>query len=224
MTEQPARTTCVMPHHDDPRRALTGALICGKHDRGIRTDLEDIEHLFPLLDDVLEPGSVQADELMRYSPNIDPPTPVRLDVVALRDHRTTWDASADPDAVDVLGVLAGWATIVREERNLATPDGRATVLGETGTLRVHHDWVTAQPWVDEYAKDVHRAALAVRHACGEYDRSTRVGNCSRQLDEAVCGGPLYPDRYGLMRVRCARCGETWDEDDLERLGLVLGSA
>lgn len=217
----PKWTACIMRHRD-PRRALSGALLCGKHERDLLEDLRDLTDLYPLLDHVLEPGSVQADELVRYGRQVDPPAAARLDVVALRDQRTTWDPGADPDAVDILGVLGGWARILREERQLADPD-TATVTSEAAALRTHHEWIITQPWVDEYATEVHRAALAVRHACGEYERSDRVGTCTIPTDDGTCGGPLYPDRYGLMRVRCARCGETWDEDDLRRLGLILDS-
>lgn len=69
----------------------------------------------------------------------------------------------------------------------------------------------------------HRAAQALRHVCGEHE-GRPVGRCQIAFDDdTTCGGPLFPDRYGLMRVHCARCGETWDQDDLRRLGLVLES-
>lgn len=218
----PTWKACVL-RHAEPRRALTGALVCGKHNRDLVEDLDDLALLYPLLEEVLEPGSVTADELVRYSRRIDPPAPVRLEVVALRDARTTWDAGSDPDAVDVIGVLGSWATVVREERGLVTPTARATLTSELATLRAHHEWAIDQPWIDEYAKDVHRAVRAVRHACGEYDAEP-VGRCPRPTEDGSCDGRLYPDRAGAMRVRCAQCGETWDEGDLARLGLVLDSS
>ncbi len=219
-------TACVMPQHGDQRRrAVNGTLLCRRHDDALREDLEDIGLLYALLPHVAEPGSVVIDELTRYAKRPDPAAPVRLEVVALTDSRTTWDPS-QPDAVDVLGVLTSWATIVRDEQHLADT-GRATIASELATLRTHHDFVIAQAWVDEYTREIHRSALALRHACGEYDRAVQVGSCPLvqpgAAGDGVCGGRLYPDRYGLMRVRCVRCGETWDEDDLRRLGLVLES-
>lgn len=211
---------CIL-RHDPPRRAQTGSLICTKHDHALRDDLRDIEILYALLDHVTEPGSVIADELIRYAKRPDPAAPMRLEVAVLRDQRTTWDIS-QPDSVSILAVVAGWATIVREDKRLTAPD-HATITSEVGTLRVQHDYATAQDWVDEYAKDIHRAAQALRHVCGEHDGQP-VGRCQiLNHDEQPCDGPLFPDRYGLMRVRCARCGETWDQDDLRRLGLVLDS-
>lgn len=226
---------CILPHPEQPRRALDIALICRKHERAILEDLTDLATLYALLDDVIEPGSVVADELVRYAKRPDPAAPMRLEIAVLRDTRTTWDLS-DPDSLSVLETLTGWATIVREEMRLSV-GGRATVISEVGVLRVQHDFVIAQAWVDDYAKDIHRAATAVRHACGEYDRAADVGSCPvvHQVDDVirdgeivpgrakVCGGRLFPDRYGLMRVRCSRCGEVWDEDELRRLGLVLES-
>lgn len=227
-------TVCVL-RHTSPKRAIAAALVCGSHDRAIREDLTDIGLLYALLDDVSEPGSVVMDDLVRYAKRPDPPAPVRLEVATLRDTRTTWDVS-DPDALSVLATLAGWAEIVRDDMRLtATP--RATVASELAVLTRQHDFVIAQAWVDDYAKDVHRVAAALRHACGEFDRSPSVGRCPvPPSDDAIrgalehgrpapppCDGPLFPDRYGLMRVRCARCGEVWDEDDLRRLGLVLES-
>lgn len=211
---------CVL-RHDKPRRALPAALVCAKHDQALRDDLRDIEILYALLDHVVEPGSVVADELIRYAKRPDPAAPIRLEVAVLRDTRTTWDPS-QADAVSILAVVTGWATIVREDQRLTAPD-HATITSEVSTLRVQHDYATAQDWVDEYAKDIHRAAQALRHVCGEHEGQP-VGRCQTLTDDdQPCGGPLFPDRYGLMRVRCARCGETWDQDDLRRLGLVLDS-
>lgn len=242
-------TRCVL-RHDKPRRALPAALVCAKHDQALRDDLRDIEILYALLDHVVEPGSVVADELIRYAKRPDPAAPIRLEVAVLRDTRTTWDPS-QADAVSVLAVVAGWATIVREDQRLTAPP-HATITSEVSTLRVQHDYATAQDWVDEYAKDIHRAAQALRHVCGEHEGQpvgrctvqitgcpgsalcscgchdgsgnpcTMPGGCGTQL-LGTCNGPIFPDRYGLMRVRCARCGETWDQDDLRRLGLVLDS-
>lgn len=211
---------CVL-RHDKPRRALPAALVCAKHDQALRDDLRDIEILYALLDHVVEPGSVVADELIRYAKRPDPAAPIRLEVAVLRDTRTTWDPS-QADAVSILAVVTGWATIVREDQRLTAPD-HATITSEVSTLRVQHDYATAQDWVDEYAKDIHRAAQALRHVCGEHEGQP-VGRCQVTHDDGTsCDGPLFPDRYGLMRVRCARCGETWDQDDLRRLGLVLDS-
>lgn len=211
---------CVL-RHDKPRRAQTGSLICTKHDHALRDDLRDIEILYALLDHVTEPGSVVMDELVRYAKRPDPAAPMRLEVAVLRDQRTTWDVN-QPDAVSVLAVITSWATIVRDDMRL-TPPAQATLTSELGTLRAQHDYVTAQAWVDEYAREIHRAAQALRHVCGEHDGQP-VGRCQViHDDDTECGGPLFPDRYGLMRVRCARCGETWDQDDLRRLGLLLES-
>lgn len=240
---------CVL-RHDKPRRALAGTHLCAKHDRDLQDDLRDIELLYALLDDITEPGSVIADELVRYAKRPDPAAPMRLEVAVLRDQRTTWDLN-QPDAVSVLAVVTDWATIIREDLRLTAPT-EATIASEVGTLRVQHDYATAQPWVDDYAKDIHRAAQALRHVCGEHEGQP-VGRCTVQTTgcpgPAMCGcgchdgtgnpctlpggcgtqvlgtcdGPIFPDRYGLMRVRCARCGETWDQDDLRRLGLVLES-
>lgn len=212
---------CVL-RHDKPRRVIRAAHICAKHDRDLRDDLRDIELLYTLLDDITEPGSVVVDELVRYAKRPDPQAPVRLEVVVLRDMRTSWSAHGDPDAVSILSVVADWATVVREDMRLTAPE-RATIASEVTTLRVQHDYAIAQAWVDDYAQDIHRAAQALRHVCGEHEGSP-VGRCQVvQDDQTTCGGPLFPDRYGLMRVRCARCGETWDEDELRRLGLVLES-
>lgn len=215
MTEE--HRTCVL----DKRRALPTAMLCARHDLGLREDLHDIPTLYALLDDVTEPGSVVMDELTRYQKRPEAPAPVRLEVVTLRDQRTTWDPS-NPDALSVLATVGSWSQIVREDLRLSTPD-HATVLGEMGVLTTHHDFVIAQAWVDDYLKEMHRVAAALRHTCGEYERSPSVGRCPVMDDDTACGGPLFPDRYGMLRVRCARCGEVWDEAELRRLGLVLES-
>lgn len=241
---------CVM-RHEKPRRAMRAAHLCAKHDHDLRDDLRDIEVLYALLDDVTEPGSVVVDELVRYAKRPDPQAPIRLEVANLRDQRTKWTPTGDPDAVSILTVVTDWATVVREDMRLTAP-ASATITSEVATLTTQHDFVIAQAWVDDYARDIHRAAQALRHVCGEHDGTpvgrcavpitgcpgpdvcacgchdgtgnpcTMAGGCGTQV-LGTCGGPLFPDRYGLMRVRCARCGETWDEDELRRLGLVLES-
>lgn len=217
MHQQPTR--CAL----DNRPALHPSLICRRHDLGLREDLRDVAALYPLLDDVTEPGSVVVDELTRYSKRPDPPAPVRLEVVTLTDTRTTWDPN-DPDAVSVFGTLTSWADVIRDEQRLSTQPN-ATVTSELNVLVTQHDHATSQPWVDDYVRDIHRVAQALRHACGENDQTPAVGRCpvTHENTDTPCSGPLYADRYGLMRVRCARCGEVWDEDDLRRLGLVLTS-
>jgi hypothetical protein len=198
-----------------PKRAEPGLMLCQRHVDTIRYDLADIELLYALLDDVIEPGSVQSDELVRYQKRLEPPVPLRLEVVTLRDKRTHTDPRHD--AIAVLAILDSWLRVVLEERQLTTAADTLTAV--ISLLNRHAEWIAAQPFADDYASEVHTAATALRHVCGEYDHQHSVGKCP-VLD---CDGLLYADRYGAMAVTCRACGEHWGETELRRLGLVIGA-
>ena len=200
------------------RQAINQSLLCGRHYSSLWTCLSDIELLYPLLNFVIEPGSTKTEELIRYSKQPDPAAPIRLEVALLRDNRTKYDPK-NPDAVSIYGIANTWAELVREQRQLsATPN--STVLAEIGLLIRHLSWIANQPWIRDFDRDLRIAANAIRHACGEFDHRTPVGKCAVIYNETECDGPLYPD-MSWTGVHCARCGETWNDLDLERLGLTL---
>lgn len=207
-------------------------LLCARHAHTLRTWLVDVVEAYALLDFVIEPGSVQtgSDSVKRRRSDEAPP-PIRLDVAALRDRRNL-AAVRGGDIPSVLGVMASWAGLVREERHLATPATAATVAGEAEVLSVHLDWICAQPWVDELHRELKQLRAPLLAAIGEPPRKP-IGNCpvvliglAEEAGEVVewrrtCDGPLYPDRWGAMRVHCASCGEEWGEEFIRRAAEIV---
>lgn len=212
--------TCLLPHKD-PRTPARGLLICPGHRRWLADTLADIVETTALLPAFLEPGSSVDDGRQVKSKRVDPPAPIRLDVVSLADRRTVH--RHDGDIYPVLAVLESWARLVREERDLARPANPATILGEANLLVIHLDWIAAQPFVDELASELRQVKSSLHAAIGDH-APRPVGTCPViHPDTGQCAGPLYQDRYGRLSVTCRRCGETWGETELRRLGLVIGA-
>ena len=210
-------TNCLLPHRD-PKSAVDGTLVCPGHTRWLRESIDDVVITYALLPDFYEPGTAIDDGHQVKGKRVDPPAPVRLDVVALLDRRTI--ARHPGDLVPVLAILEAWARLVREERNLQACQRRATVTSEAGTLIAHLGWIITQPFVDELAKELRECKSALHSAIGDH-APRPVGRCPVvHPDSGECDGPLYQDRYGGMSVTCRKCGETWGETELRRLGLM----
>ena len=208
---------CVLPHRE-PKGAVHGSLVCPGHARWLHSTLVDIVDSYALLPHFYEPGTAVDDGQQVRGKRIDPPAPVRLDVVALLDRRTV--ARYPGDIIPVLAVLESWARMVREERQIQAPKARATVTSEAALLAKHLPWILEQPWVDELAKEIRDVKSALHSAIGDH-APRPVGTCPVvHPDAGECGGKLFQDRYGGMSVTCRRCGETWGETELRRLGLM----
>ena len=212
-----AETNCVLPHRD-PKTAANGTLVCPGHTRWLTESIDDVVVTYALLPHFYEPGTAIDDGQQVRGKRVDPPAPVRLDVVALLDKRTI--ARHPGDIVPVLAILEAWARLIREERQLQPCRRHATVTSEAGTLLAHIDWIICQPWVDDLAREIREVKSALHSAIGDH-APRPVGTCPVvHPDTGECNGKLYQDRYGGMSVTCRRCGETWGETELRRLGLM----
>ena len=204
---------CIL-RHDKPTRATHGHL-CAGHAQRILDTLDQIADWWAMLDEVIEPGSTQNARGRR----IDAPAPLRLDVVAVRDHRTI--AITDGDLMPVLAVIGEWARLVREDRHLDAPTTPATLTSEASVLRAHHEWIVTQDWVDDYLQELGACARCLRNVVG-IQGPISVGPCPLHHDTGPCPGRLYQDRWGGLGVSCNHCHAHWDDHDLRRLGLVIG--
>ena len=212
-------TNCIL-HHREPKLPLPGSYLCRGHATWLVESLLDVVEIAALLVEFTEPGTAVDDGRQVRGKRVDPPAPVRLDVIALSDRRTIWQSEGD--IVPVLAVLESWARMVREERDLQA-DGVATITGEAMLLHAHRDWIGAQPWVDELVRELRDVRSALHNAIGDHAPRS-VGACPVvDPDHGECGGRLYQDRYGRLSVTCRKCGETWGETELRRLGLVIGA-
>lgn len=121
-------------------------------------------------------------------------------------HDDEHDAGSDR-LMSILGVLNGWARVVREERGLTEPD-RITVTGERATLTRHLEWIAAQPFIDETYAEVRRLVASLKDLNGTQDEKP-VGKCYLPSDTGICEGPIWVDD-AAGHAHCGRCRETWD--------------
>ena len=213
------KSNCVVCRRET--KQADNGLLCRSHDAWLRHVVADIFDAYALLPHFFEPGTAVDDGRQVKGTRIDPPAPIRLDVVALLDRRTKRLHPGDP--VPVLGIVETWAELVCEERGIQRKPGPVYLSGVLGVLERHHDWIVQQAWVDEYARELRECRAALNSAIGDHAPRS-VGRCPvLSSDDTECNGPLHQDRYGRLSVTCARCGAIWGEDDLRRLGLVLGA-
>ena len=194
--------TCIGRHDDDPPLATHGMLCARCHGRLARC-LADISALWPLLDELLIPGS-NGNGGTRGKPGSRPACD--LDVADLRDTRGTVHAE-----------VSGWARIVIEERQLSARP--LDVDQAARLLAIHINWISEQPWADEALAELHDAAYAIRRACRDLP-DPPIGTCpdiDPRGETDRCGGPLrWIDGY----VQCSRCDGRWDSSSLIYLGRV----
>lgn len=212
----PNQTLCELPHRE-PKATHRGR-VCDHHHRWIGYTLTDIAETSALLPHFIEPGTALDDGRQVHGKRVDPPAPLRLDVVALNDRRTI--ARFPGDLIPVLAILETWAQLVRDTRQLQTPTQPVTILRETATLHRNLDWLITQEWIADLATELRDIKAALHSAIGDH-APRPVGVCPiHHPDTGECGGKLYQDRYGGMSVTCRKCGETWGETELRRLGLM----
>lgn len=205
-------TTCLI-NHREPAQAADGLHVCLRHYTQIPRWLDDILDGWAMLPMFLLPGS-SADNANHRGKQVDAAAPVNLAVVSLWDRRT---APGNP-----LETIESWARLVREDRNLTTPTTPANLFGEISLLKAHNEWLCAQPFVDEYHAELKERRREIRLVVGE-PTPVSVGRCPIVDAAGACNGRLYQDRWSYLAVACGRCGTRWEEDDLRRLGLVLGA-
>lgn len=204
---------CVMPHSKTTVDAMIGgAYICRSHYQRIEKALVDIAVLHRMLGAMLEPGSQgKFDEAEpRRGGQGEPPAPIRLDAVVLRDPRSKWaDADGHSGPRATISVVSSWARLVREERELSDPLTTPTVETEVHLLVDHLEWVVRQAYVDEFASEVNDALKALQRVTAYVPERVRVGSCPQQLEDgSTCGGPLYATPTG--DARCGRCNTVHD--------------
>ena len=132
-------------------------------------------------------------------------------------HDDEHDAGSDR-LMSILGVLNGWARVVREERDLAEPE-QITITGERDLLSRHLDWCAAQPWIDEMFGELRQLRAALKSLNGTEDDKP-VGRCYLLIDGEECAGPIWMDQ-AAGHAHCGRCKNTWDGEQVARLKFAL---
>ena len=135
-------------------------------------------------------------------------------------HDDEHDAGSDR-LMSVVGVLNGWARIVREERSLETPQ-RVVVTTERDTLSRHLGWLAAQPFIDEMYGEVKQLVASLKDLNGTADDKP-AGRCYLPNETGICHGPIWLDT-AMGHAHCGRCQQTWDGSQLAMLAFELERA
>lgn len=203
-------TDCILDHGEHVDRYI--GFLCRRHYGWLGSMLTEIEELGALLPDVLLPGPSGAE---RRGTNVESPAPGRLEVMALTDRRakTPIDLEAPDDIPDFPGTLASWARMVAEERERGDDLGAATIAGSVRMLRGERQWIAQQPWVDDYARELHDLHRSLARAVGDSMWPKSIGDCPN------CGTALY-NTIGVDVVVCRRCAAQWSGVHLARLRFI----
>jgi hypothetical protein len=135
-------------------------------------------------------------------------------------HDDEHDAGSDRVA-SVLDELHNWARLVREERELNSPD-HVTLTGERALLTRQLDWCAEQPWIDEFYTDM-KALLSQLQSVNGTLPEKPVGRCYLPAEAGECGGPIWMDVV-LGEARCGACGASWTGHQLAMLNFELERA
>lgn len=187
-------------------------------------DLLEMVELFVRLHTRLLPGSKIGD---RITGSRERPLGVAVDVLSFIGAPGNPDQPARFNARDQVGpppmldTLTTWCRLVADERPVTTP--AATITGTVTFLTRHHDWATQQPWADDYAEEIRRAAHHARMLCQLYPARPEVKagvpcrNCdglglfvapgSDWIECPTCGRLLSQAEYADWVTRLLREGE-----------------
>lgn len=200
---------CVLAHADPHVEAKQGRL-CSRHFGWILDTLREIEQLWALRGHVLLPGPAGDT---RHGTRDGSPAPGNVTVMALSDRRNP--APLQPgDVPDVPGTLLSWYRLVAEELPIRDMPERITVVGLLHALHRERRWIARQPWVDDYANELHDLHRALAGATGAGLWAEACGTCPN------CQSRLYPT-IGIDEITCRRCKTSWAGVHLARLRLVF---
>jgi hypothetical protein len=214
--------------HRRPSRAEIGR-ICAHHAAAITETLQDILEFWALLPLYLIPSQDGHDSGSKREKAADAPAPLRVDVLALTDHRNP--AARDPgdqpwwapiDVPDVAGVLTAWVALAVA----ADTPPPLTVPTAVRALQAHNHRLAGMDCLPDYWTELRRVRSALAAANSE-PPPRPVGRCpTLDGDGNTCDGPLWADRHGPepaspLRVTCSTCGRVFDEPMLRHLGSLL---
>lgn len=196
---------CVVCPPTAPRRADDGQLVCFSCSNRILRQLRELEEYLPTLSLEKRRGASQ-----RGAPGFASASPADDTVVHHTDWRTNWSAL---DGLGAVATIHQWARAVREDRAYEPPR-YVTLATEIEALRANHAWLTCQPFVDEYARELREVHGAVRAVAGDPEPRS-VGRCITVHRHGECGGKVY-ERPDAGDVQCSTCHRIYDGTDLVR--------
>ncbi len=211
---------CVIPHHDEPAEAFIGGL-CRRAWTQLVRQVAELPALANWLEANLAAGG--RGESQRVKGTKEDPIPIRPAVI---------DTQAE-----MLGIVNAWARLIAEERNLQGPwyvlppdstaerDRLRRGLEQTASLNelcsflgAHLTWAAEQPWVDDLYGEIgqvtSRAQAVMPFRAARHDLNAPCPNPD-------CTAKSLSRYDGDFYVHCRSCGERWDEQEWDRLGLIL---
>ncbi|MCR3719152.1 MULTISPECIES: hypothetical protein [Prauserella salsuginis group] len=189
----------------NPRQADSG-LVCFQCSNRILRQLRELEEYLPTLQLEKRRGGAE-----RGAPGFASTSPADDTTIHHTDWRTNWSAL---DGLGAVATIHQWARAVREDRAFKPPR-HVTLTTEIEALRQNHSWLTCQPFVDEYARELREVHGAVRAAAGD-PAPHPVGRCITADQHGDCGGTVY-ERLDFGGVQCASCHRIYAGLDLVRL-------
>ncbi len=113
-------------------------------------------------------------------------------------------------------MLGSWARMVAEDRGDIGPD-RWTVATARAYLVRQHDWITRQPWSDDYAAEVHAAWCTAKTLTGRWESAELL----RQRYCPWCrAGALYQEPGSAViecQQRAGGCGRRMTDGEYTRM-------
>jgi hypothetical protein len=220
--------------HDKPAPAAVGVL-CAHHYAAVREQLQDCAEMYALLPEFLLPGSTPPDDGSKHTKKATIPAPVRLDVLALWDHRNpselewTYESNWDQAKGRMTGNGAdiptyrlwvdSWAEYVRAETPVIEEEPDRTVTGNTRLIQAHLNWLAGDTELPLFLRELRRAHRALMAGVGRSPKLP-LGKCYLDHDGEECKGSIWmsDDAKG---AKCARCNANWTGLELIRLRIGL---
>ena len=203
---------CVLPHRHDPdrpRRTADGLLVCLGCLHRLEQTLAEMPAKYDALARRLAPTG-------GHGPHVSGTPERRLPIDStVADHRK-----------DIVGKLASWAVTVAEKRGIHTP-ASPRPSGTATWLLVHLRWMAAQPWIDEFVRELtelHSRTRSLLDPTGR--RRVDVGACVEPECDGRLTAMLAPvDDLLPSAITCDRDAEhTWAPGTWLSLGRKLHGA
>jgi hypothetical protein len=155
------------------------------------------------------------------------PMPLRPDILDLVGPTSSREISVtlDPNAVEqygepsLLDVIGSWCLLVSEERNDDWPP-RNDLTTLCRWLHSQLDWIVAQLWVDDLLSNLQDTARkAERLAPRDPEHRWLKPPCPSCNRKAL----VFTRGIGIAcQAKIGGCGRTWEDDEYDRLIIVLG--
>jgi hypothetical protein len=177
VADDDAQSYCPIVHRDEtPRKSARGTVLCGGCLGRLQRTLEELSTFDADADQAALDGKLARHDGAPLTGTGEKPLPIDPRMADLR--------------VDARDILAGWSRMTAEERHLSPP--RRNLKALCAFLGTHLAWVTAQDWVDEFAReafDLGGKAAAILRPSG--NRQFPVGECIEDVDGERCTGTMW---------------------------------